>query len=267
MKNDKTIKSKDVKKEENIFSFDAEIAPPKFQILRTKNYDQFKTIKGNRKVSIGHVNNLIRMISKYNLLPQFVGVATKDGYLIDGQHRKGAAKTNKLWFYFTVIPEAVDDIIVSLVNSVQLKWMVDDYVNFFADRGMKQYVWVRELHERYKIGNSTLMSLFKNKSRIIDLRSGKLKFFTTVEEEQYLIALLEGYLDVRPVLDRNVWSDQDFVVALRRMFQQVNSKEIVLAIERWGKIVPQQDHEKDYLRLFEEILNKGKHAKSHVRFF
>lgn len=256
-----------IKRTPDGFEFDAELAPEEFQILRTKNYKQFKSIKGNRKIAIGHVNHLVKMIARYNLLPQFVGVVTKDGFLIDGQHRNKAAEANKLWFYFTVIPEKIDDIIVSLVNSVQLRWTIDDYVNFFADRGEKQYVWLRDLHYKHKIGNSTLMSLFKNKAGIPELRNGHLKFYDTSDEEQYLLALLDGYLEVKPYLDRNVWSDQDFVVALRKMFQQINSKELIVAIDRWGKIIPQQDHEKDYLRVFEEVLNKGKHEKSHIRFF
>lgn len=250
------------------FQFDAEIAPEELQVRRTKNYDQFKTIKGNRKVQIGHVNNLTKMINKYNLLPQFVGVVTKDGYLVDGQHRLASAKENKMWFYFTIIPENVDDIIVAIVNSVQLKWTIDDYVNFFADRGEAQYVWLRNLHNEYKVSNSSLMAFFTNRNmRINHLRNGTLKLFTTPDEEQILLALLDGYMDLKHSLDRQVWVDQDFILALRTMFQQVNSEEIKTAIDRWGKVIPTQDHAKDYMRLFEEIINKGKHGQSHIRFF
>lgn len=254
-------------KQKNDFIFDAEIAPRELQLRRTKNYDQFKKILGNRDVNMGHVNNLIKMISKYNLLAQFVGVVTKDGFLVDGQHRLKAAEVNKLWFYFTVIPETVDDIIVSLVNSVQLKWTVDNYVDFFADRGLTQYIWVRELHEKHKISNSSLVALFKGRTDIRELRSGQLNLYTNSEEEQYLLGLIEGYLELKPHLDRRVWVDQDFIKALRKIFQQVTSKQLIAAIEKWEKIIPAQDHDKDYLRLFEEIVNRGKYEKNHLRFF
>jgi hypothetical protein len=253
--------------EKNEFIFDSEIAPKEFQVKRTKNYTQFKTITGNRTVNMGHVNNLVKMIAKNNLLPHFIGVVTKDGFLVDGQHRLKAAEANNLWFYFTVIPESVDDIIVSLVNSVQLRWTVDDYVNFFADRGQVQYAWIRELHNNHKISNSSLIAMFKGGTTIKDLRNGTLVLFTTSDEEQYLLALLEGYLELKDSLDRRVWTDQDFIKALRKIFQQANSKELIVAIERWGKIIPAQDHDRDYLRVFEEVLNKGKQEKNFYRFF
>lgn len=256
-------------KEDAKFAFDAELAPKELQVRRTKNYSQFKTIKGNRRVAMGHVNNLIKMMAQYNLLPQFVGVATRDGFLVDGQHRLKAAEANDEWFYFTTIPQKVDDIIVTLVNSVQLKWTVDDYVNFFADRGNEQYAWLRERHLETKISNSSLLALFRTRMRITDLRAGTMVLFTTKEEEQYLFALLDGYFAVKKYLDRNVWTDQDFVIAIRKMYQQINSEELIEAIQRWGKVIPQQDHDKDYLRLFEDIINKGKHkeGKNQVRFF
>ncbi len=253
-----------------MFTFDAELAPKELQIKRTKNYDQFLTVKGNRKVQIGHVNNLIKVIAKHNLLPQFVGVVTKDGYIVDGQHRLQAAKANDLWFYFSVIPETIDDIIVSLVNAVQLKWTIDDYVNFFADRGNEQYIWIRELHNQYKVSTSSLIQYFTRGSgggRLSKMRSGKLIVYKSLEDQAYLLALLEGYMDLKKSLDKEIWSDQDFIRALRVIFQQFNSEQVKAAIESYGKIIIKQDHDKDYLRVFEDVMNKNKHEKNHIRFF
>lgn len=253
-----------------MFIFDAQLAPKNLQIQRTKNYDQFLTIKGNRKVNMGHVNNLVKMIAKYNLLPQFVGVVTKDGYLIDGQHRLEAAKANDLWFYFSIIPETVDDVIVSLVNAVQLKWTVDDYVNFFADRGNKQYSWIRDLHTQHKVSNSSLIQYFtggKGNGSLFKMRAGELVVYKSQEDQEYLLALLEGYMDLKRSLDKEIWSDQDFIRALRVIFQQFNSEQVKVAIETYGKVITKQDHDKDYLRVFEDVMNKNKHEKNHIRFF
>ncbi len=48
---------------------------------------------------------------------------------------------------------------------------------------------------------------------------------------------------------------------------EIAPKELVVAIEKWNKVIPLQEYDKDYLRLFEEIINKGKHEKKYVRFF
>lgn len=269
-KNMLNIQENSMPKRADSFVFDSELAPKALQVRRTKNYDQFRKIKGNRKVQMGHVNNLVKMISKYNLLPHFVGVVTKDGYIIDGQHRLEAAKANDLWFYFTIVPEKIDDIIVSLVNAVQLKWTVDNYINFFADRGEKQYRWIRELHEQYKVSNSSLIVFFTGgigSGSLRNMREGKLQVFNNSEEEQYLLALLEGYMDLKHSFDKEVWVDQDFIKALRIIFQQFNSEQVKGAVARYGKIIIKQDHDKDYLRVFEDVFNKSKHDKNRIRFF
>ncbi len=253
-----------------MFTFDAEIAPKELQIKRTKNYDQFLTIKGNRKVQMGHVNILVKMIAKYNLLPHFIGVVTKDGYIIDGQHRLQAAKANDLWYYFSIIPETIDDIIVSLVNAVQLKWTTDDYINFFADRGVEQYVWIRDVHNQSKVSNSSLMSYFLGKeggTNLALMRRGDLKLFSTPEDQDILLALLQGYLDLKGHLDKEIFVDQDFIRALRVIYQQFNSEQVIAAIDDYGKLITKQNHAKDYLRVFESVMNKGKHEKNHIRFF
>lgn len=144
------------------------------------------------------------------------------------------------------------------LTASNLKWTIDNYVDFFADRGNEQYAWIRDLHQKHGISNSSVISLFKGTFKVKNLRGGTLQFFTTADEEQYLLALLEGYLDLKTHLDRRVWIDQDFIRALRKMFQQVDSEQLVVAIEKWGKIIAAQDHDRDYLRLFEEIINKGK---------
>lgn len=251
------------------FVFDAEIAPKELQTRRTKNYKQFKKILGNRDINIGHVNSLIKMISKYNLLPQFVGVITKDGFIVDGQHRLKAAEANNLWFYFTVIPETIDDIIVSLVNSVQRRWIFDDYINFFADREYAQYVWLREQHEQYGVGMSSMIYLFKvsGGQSLPIIKNGEMKLFDTSDEEQYLIALLEGYIGLKPYMNSTIWHDRDFVESLKRIFQEVNSEQLIDSIQKYGRPITLQHHIKDYLRLFEEIINKGKHEKNFIRFF
>lgn len=249
------------------FIFDSEIVPKELQIRRTKNYAQFKTIKGNRTVKMGHVNELVKAINKNNLLPQFVSVVTKDGYLVDGQHRLKACEANDFWFYFTIIPESVDDIIVALVNSVQLRWRPIDWVNFFADRGYPQYVWIRETMVEYKLSLVQIVYLLKSRIDINSLRNGKLTFFTTEEEKIYCHDLINAYLDLKDTFDKQVWTDSDFCRALRIMFQQMNVEQIKAGIEKWGKIVSVQNDSREYLRLFEEIMNKGKHEKSMLRFF
>ena len=78
------------------------------QIYSTKDYEQFKVVVGNRPINIEHVNKLIASIAQENLLKNFPGFISSDGYLIDGQHRLIAAKSNKLAFFFTVSEKVIE---------------------------------------------------------------------------------------------------------------------------------------------------------------
>lgn len=235
------------------------------KVRATRDYDKFKRIIGNRPVKIPHVNALIKSIAGNNLLYGFVGVVTKDDYIIDGQHRLEAAKANNLWFYYIKIEEKIDDIIVALVNSSHLAWRPDDYVNFYAERGNEQYIFLKEEHNESGVSVANLVSLWRNKGN--RLKKGELSLFSNDEEKKLLIEMLEAFLSLKDTISTKVFLDREFVVACRVMFQQVSSSDIIEAINKGHLEVTPQTVTKDYLRIFEALFNRYRHEKNQIRFF
>lgn len=239
------------------------------EIIKSNNYDQFKRIIGNREVVMNHINDMVQIINQVNLLSVFPFVVTQDGYLVDGQHRLAACKANKWDFYYLVIPFLLDEVVVALINSHQLKWRPEDYLNFYAERGSEQYIFVKELIVKSKVSLANIIALIKPTrfSASKELKNGTLRVFSTQEEKQLAIDLLDAYLQVKPVFNHEVWMDRDFVQAFRTMIQQVSVPEIIEYVQKANIEITPQINSKDYLRVFESVFNKFRHKKNHVRFF
>lgn len=236
-------------------------------ILETTDYDQFKRVVGNRPIDISHVNQLISLNAEMNMMWQFPAIVSKDGYLFDGQHRREAARAQGWPFYYTVSTESIDDLVVARINRAQHGWKPDNYVDFFAERGDKQYQFLKSCKEVYKVTTANLCMMFGYKSTTA-LKMGKVVFYSTREEKDLLVDLIEGYLALEAYFDRAVFTDRDFVGAIRIMFQQVSAEQIIDAVAKASVAITIQNTSKDYLRLFESIFNKYKHGeKNYVRFF
>jgi hypothetical protein len=244
-----------------------ETVATELQIRKTNNYDQFRRIVGNRPINMAHVNDLVARIAKHNMLAQFPIVVTRDGYLIDGQHRLAAASANNWDIYFIVSPVDLEDIIVALINSSQVNWNIGNYVDFFAQKGNAQYIWLKQLAETRKVSIANLLSLFKGNNETKLLKKGELVLYQTADEQAILLDMLNGYLSLRDTFLRPVWKDMDFVQALRVMFQQVTVAEIQEYVAKYNKQILPQSSRNDYLRLFEDIFNKRRSAGTKVRFF
>ena len=57
----------------------------------TKNYDQFKTLEGNRSIDQKNVNNIEQNMREHGVLPTVI-IVNEKMEVIDGQHRIEALK-------------------------------------------------------------------------------------------------------------------------------------------------------------------------------
>lgn len=240
------------------------------KIQATKEYGQFKTILGNRAVDMNHVNYLVKLNSKENLLWQFPADVTKDGYLWDGQHRLEACRANDWEFYYTVstktLAELSDDI-VAKTNTAQKRWTMSDYITFFAAHKKEQYVFLQELMKEYKLSHAIILRLSAGKSRERELKLGILILFTTDEEKAVIEELCRQYIELRGTIPTLILSHSPFAAAMRTVFKDFNAQEIKQAVDRMARAFSPQRTVKDYLREMEEIINYKKHEKNYIRFF
>lgn len=240
------------------------------KILVTKDYDQFKTIVGNRPVDVNHVNHLVKMNSRENMLWMFPASVTKDNYLFDGQHRLEACRANNWDFYYTVSDKTLaelGDTIVALTNTAQKAWGIPDFIHYFTSHGKEQYVFLRQLMDTYKMNNTNILMLVSGASQARAIRRGDLKIFSTEEDKQTVIDLLDGYKVLKDVVPNDVWVSQKFTTAIRTVFGSMSAEELKSEIIRSNITLERKVNVKDHFRQLEEAVNYRKNEKNHVRFF
>ena len=127
------------------------------QIFITRDYEQFKFIKENRKINPRNYAKLIVSMKEEQLIiPILVNERME---IIDGQHRYTVCKELGLPIYFYVIPgygiEAV-----KRANIVGRTWTMADFLNMHVEENKESYMEFKQIVKNYDINISDLLKLF-----------------------------------------------------------------------------------------------------------
>ncbi len=126
------------------------------QIYKTKNYDQFLFLTGNREVNDRHVQKLMTSMSEEECMsPIQVNERLE---VIDGSHRLNALMRLKKPVYYYIIKGARLSTVQRL-NSYTKNWTTDDYMKSYEESGNTNYKQYREFKETYKLGSSVNLLL------------------------------------------------------------------------------------------------------------
>ncbi len=120
------------------------------EIRETRDYSRFKLYPVNRKVTKEHVEKLVNDPSFPEAFSVHPIVVNENYWVIDGQHRLKAAITLNIPVYFVVQYGATEKDIISC-NFNQKKWTLEDYLKFYAEKGLDSYRWVVTLRDSYAI--------------------------------------------------------------------------------------------------------------------
>lgn len=114
---------------------------------KTKNYDAFKHLNGNRPVDENYVIRLMESF-KRKFIPPIIMVNGR-GQIIDGQHRLEAVKRLGLWFYVQrVNGYGLEE--VQALNSVKNIWGKKHYLESYCELGCEPYLRFREFMQNNK---------------------------------------------------------------------------------------------------------------------
>lgn len=115
-------------------------------VFRTKNYDMFKRIAGNRPVNEPHIVRLMKSFKKQYL---FTLITLNEFYeVIDGQHRIEACKRLGLEVNYTIIPGLrLKD--CQRYNTVDKIWGKSAFLESYKELGIKSYLQLYEFMKNY----------------------------------------------------------------------------------------------------------------------
>lgn len=171
---------------------------------KTTNYEIFKVHENNRKIDECSLRKLKLSLQTRNMLHLKPIIVNSNFEVIDGQHRLQAAKELLLEVYYEIDHQNnLDDII--LLNANQKNWTLEDYLNFYCNKGIEPYLKIRDLTTTYDLSISNCAAIFsaspERHSHQIKFKSGLLKLnmedFSEAENKIKCLCRIRKFLDER----------------------------------------------------------------------
>lgn len=237
-------------------------------VRQTNDFSKFKTLGGNRQVNQQHVNQLIRLMTQNgNLTDQFPIVISKDGYVIDGQHRLEALRILG-WEVGYVVEENANIDTVRNINRGNRNWNWRDVAESYANLGNDEYEWFLHYFDTHNM-SYTLAMLFCS-AKQTKHHAGTGRIFSAgdfkVADKAQAELFANQYQDLREITDI---STHDFGKALNKLFRSpyYNHERMVAKMKAQGHTLPDKANETDYRREIEAVFNYGFPDASKLRLF
>lgn len=127
------------------------------EIKQTNNYEIFKKLEGNRITDKKRVEKIKKSILKVGYITSPI-LVNQNMEIIDGQGRFEALKQLQLPIEYIVQSDiGIKECIA--MNVYQTNWKIQDYIKSYADKGMKSYVYLYNLIEKYSKNNINIAQI------------------------------------------------------------------------------------------------------------
>ncbi len=236
------------------------------QVLMSTDYEQFKTLGGNREVNPSHVKQLQKlMIDNGNLTAEFPIVIDREGFVIDGQHRLEALK-GLGWEVGYMVEENATIDTVRAINRGNRNWGWRDIAYSHANLGNEDYRWFISFVDQYGLKFGPALTIVGGKQTKggagRGFSSGDLKIADKAKahdsarqmvEIQRLVQIYNG----------------DFSHALISVMRSpaYNHERMMHKLRQQGEILPEKSRISDYMRLLEDMYNFGFTDDNRQRLF
>lgn len=127
------------------------------EIKETNNYEMFKKLEGNRIVDDKRIQKIKKSILKVGYITSPI-LVNQNMEIIDGQGRFEALKQLQLPIEYIVQSDIGIKECVAM-NIYQTNWKAQDYIKSYAERGLKSYVYLQNLMEKYSKFNVSLAQI------------------------------------------------------------------------------------------------------------
>lgn len=213
------------------------------QVMRTKNYDLFKFIKGNRKIDTANLKQLVESMKEKQLI---IPITVNENFeIIDGQHRYTACKQLGLpVYYISAHGYDIKDVVRANANGGK-KWKDTDYLNEYCSHNDERYIKIKEIVGKYKISVNDFLKLLSivNKKATTKTKKEFQEGKIDINGHERVIEFLE---DLEDFSSFKFYKKSNFIAAFSKMYFQKN-----------------YDHEYMVKKLPNHIHNLTKQTSSH----
>jgi hypothetical protein len=179
--------------------------------MKTIDYQKFKLLKTNRKITKAHVLKLEKSMQKYGFLNSKPITVNSKFEIIDGQHRFIAASNLNLILSYEIDNVNCDDAMI-VVNTTSNIWRLNEFIEHYSSKNITEFLELKKLIDTTDYGTSNCISIyggfslkpthirngniiFKNSKlnetiELIEFFRGKLKFFKTNKFVESIVNLV-----------------------------------------------------------------------------
>jgi hypothetical protein len=144
-------------------------------VYKTTDYDMFHLLPENRLIDHKQVAKLVREISIKNMLHIKPMDVTADMGIVDGQHRREAARELGVPIYYRIDDQLSGADIMNL-NVASKNWAGTDYLHHFTVLGKPDYIALTEFMKRYpflSFSNAVMLLQRTEENTTAEFRSGE----------------------------------------------------------------------------------------------
>lgn len=116
------------------------------EVYKTNDLSIFKQMRGNRPVNPQHISRLAHSMEVYGCLQNPI-LVNQDMLVIDGQHRLEAARKSKKSVYYIIVKN-YNLKEIQVLNLNQKNWTKKDFMDGYADMGLKPYIKLRDFYRK-----------------------------------------------------------------------------------------------------------------------
>ena len=269
-------------------------------IYLEKNPQALKMYPDNRKVNKSHVTRIASAMKQKNLLKDLPILVRqeKDGvYVVDGQHRLGAAILLGAEVYCKKA-EIMEKKHISLINSISKKWTKLEYLDHFCEHGKSDYVKLKKFFTQansFGLGLGVVGKIMMSDRFIVDRASGEKTssyrkpgcitvnksigkkctwpdfeagLFEYPENDTFAWDFVDHYRFFTNILPKSFTKTRSFQLAIYVLFcdDAYDADKMKRQIEKQASGVMSSKDANGYIDQLEAVYNYGSTAKSYIRF-
>lgn len=244
------------------------------KIQKTKDYSIFKKQIFNRPLAKGAVRNLALAIQAQNKLHLNPIIVNRNMEIIDGQHRLEAAKRLGVDIYYMVDDAATLKDMISY-NAKRVAWQLETYFDFYIKNKNPEYIKLKKVVDTYSMIPISVVitycSTYRDGETIKTTRlisSGFRDGSWTFKDYETSIMLLSQARDILPYVQLGLHRERLFYRSLLTLFKkpEFDYERFLEKLKTSGDPIVFCGTEREYMRQFEIIINKGTHSKNFLRF-
>jgi hypothetical protein len=236
------------------------------QILKTKDYSIFKTVDFNRDKNKKHIQNVIKMIKKENLLHLHPILVNMNMEVIDGQHRLEAAKQLNLEIFYIQANLSYEHILSS--NLIQKNASLNDVIKFYAIKdSIPSYVFLHQSLQSNNLSAKGIIGLIFGScmpALIEQIKDGKFQIPHNNEKLNRFLELYKNFIEFaksKRITPSSMFANSNFTIAFRNLIMVDGFSEQIFMNKldmRWFELKP-QINSKEWTKQLINIYNWKNH--------